>query len=277
MATLLRYPKHKRAAARLEVVGLGRPGGRARAGRRGAGDAARAGRRAGAVAARRRAGATSSCPPAEPLPRGADRGGRRGRTSSARAEDRVRHATGCGYTDLARLRAGGSRRRPTRSCCPPTPTRCGGCSTVCAAEGVAVVPFGGGTSVVGGVEPLRGGHSRLVSLDLARLRERRGRPPLADRPARRRAARPGGRGGAERRGRHPRPLPAVVRVRDDRRLRRDPLRRPGLERLRALRRAGQRDAADRARRASCARWRRRTPPPGRRCASSSSARRGRSG
>ena len=42
---------------------------------------------------------------------------------------------------------------------------------ICAAEGVAVVPFGGGTSVVGGVEPLRGGHSRLVSLDLAALRE----------------------------------------------------------------------------------------------------------
>ncbi|HEX7293709.1 MAG TPA: FAD-binding oxidoreductase, partial [Solirubrobacterales bacterium] len=42
---------------------------------------------------------------------------------------------------------------------------------VCAAEGVAVVPFGGGTSVVGGIEPLRGRHQRLVSLDLAQLRE----------------------------------------------------------------------------------------------------------
>jgi alkyldihydroxyacetonephosphate synthase len=33
------------------------------------------------------------------------------------------------------------------------------------------VPFGGGTSVVGGVQPERGEHSRLVSLDLARLRD----------------------------------------------------------------------------------------------------------
>ena len=33
-----------------------------------------------------------------------------------------------------------------------------------------MVPFGGGTSVVGGVEPLRGPHDRLISLDLARLR-----------------------------------------------------------------------------------------------------------
>ena len=40
---------------------------------------------------------------------------------------------------------------------------------VCAAEGVAVVPFGGGTSVVGGVAPERGPHGRLISLDLARL------------------------------------------------------------------------------------------------------------
>ena len=42
---------------------------------------------------------------------------------------------------------------------------------VCAAEGIAVVPYGGGTSVVGGVAPLRGSHERLISLDLARLRE----------------------------------------------------------------------------------------------------------
>ncbi len=42
---------------------------------------------------------------------------------------------------------------------------------VCAGEGIAVVPFGGGTSVVGGVEPLRGTHPRLISLDLGALRE----------------------------------------------------------------------------------------------------------
>ena len=42
---------------------------------------------------------------------------------------------------------------------------------VCAAEGIAVVPFGGGTSVVGGVEPLRGAHERLISLDLGALRD----------------------------------------------------------------------------------------------------------
>ncbi len=39
----------------------------------------------------------------------------------------------------------------------------------CSEEGVAVVPFGGGTSVVGGLEPLRGRYDALVSLDLGRL------------------------------------------------------------------------------------------------------------
>ena len=40
---------------------------------------------------------------------------------------------------------------------------------VCADAGVAVVPFGGGTSVVGGVTPDRGTHRAVVSLDLRRL------------------------------------------------------------------------------------------------------------
>jgi alkyldihydroxyacetonephosphate synthase len=40
---------------------------------------------------------------------------------------------------------------------------------LCAEAGVAVVPFGGGTSVVGGVEPERGGFAAVVSLDLARM------------------------------------------------------------------------------------------------------------
>ncbi len=49
--------------------------------------------------------------------------------------------------------------------------RSAGLIDACAANDVAVVPFGGGTSVVGGVEPLRGSHAGLISLDLAALRE----------------------------------------------------------------------------------------------------------
>jgi alkyldihydroxyacetonephosphate synthase len=84
-------------------------------------------------------------------------------------EDRVRHATGCGYADLARLRGGRLDAAPDAVLLPADADAVRRVLEVCAAEGIAVVPFGGGTSVVGGVEPLRGAHSRLVSLDLARL------------------------------------------------------------------------------------------------------------
>jgi alkyldihydroxyacetonephosphate synthase len=85
-------------------------------------------------------------------------------------EDRVRHATGCGYRDLALLRGGRLDAAPDAVLLPADEAAVRRALDVCAAEGVAVVPFGGGTSVVGGVEPLRGAHPRLVSLDLARLR-----------------------------------------------------------------------------------------------------------
>jgi alkyldihydroxyacetonephosphate synthase len=85
-------------------------------------------------------------------------------------EDRVRHATGCGYADLARLRGGRLDEAPDAVLLPADADAVRRALHACAEEGVAVVPFGGGTSVVGGVAPLRGAHSRVVSLDLARLR-----------------------------------------------------------------------------------------------------------
>ena len=116
-----------------------------------------------------------------------------------------------------------------------------------ATQGVAVVPFGGGTSVVGGVEPLRGAFEPVVALDLRRM----DRLTDVDRVSliahvRARPARPARRDAARRTRAHARPLPAVVRVRDDRRLRRHALGRPGLDRLRAHRRAGARPALRRA-------------------------------
>jgi len=86
------------------------------------------------------------------------------------AEDRLRHAAGRGYVDLARLRGGRLEAAPDAVVLPSGPAEAKRVLDVCAEEGVAVVPFGGGTSVVGGVEPLRGSHDRLISLDLARLR-----------------------------------------------------------------------------------------------------------
>ncbi|MGN6586799.1 MAG: FAD-binding oxidoreductase [Solirubrobacterales bacterium] len=86
-------------------------------------------------------------------------------------EDRLRHATGRGYADLARLRNGALEAAPDAAVTPPDAEALRRVIEVCAAEGVAIVPFGGGTSVVGGVEPLRGAHSRLISLDLGALRD----------------------------------------------------------------------------------------------------------
>jgi alkyldihydroxyacetonephosphate synthase len=85
-------------------------------------------------------------------------------------EDRLRHSTGRGYVDLAKLRQGRLEAAPDAVVLPADADAVRRVLDVCAAEGVAVVPFGGGTSVVGGLEPLRGAHGRLVSLDLSRLR-----------------------------------------------------------------------------------------------------------
>ncbi len=85
------------------------------------------------------------------------------------AEDRIRHAAGRGYVDLARLRSGRIEAAPDAVVLPADAAELGAVLKACAAAGVAVVPFGGGTSVVGGVEPLRGGHQSLISLDLGRL------------------------------------------------------------------------------------------------------------
>jgi len=86
-------------------------------------------------------------------------------------EDRLRHSTGRGYVDLAKLRLGRLEAAPDAVLLPADANAIRRVLESCAAEGIAVVPFGGGTSVVGGVEPLRGAHSRLISLDLSRMRE----------------------------------------------------------------------------------------------------------
>ena len=109
-------------------------------------------------------------PPAEPLP-----------PAIAKAvgvenvftgdEDRLRHAVGRGYADLAQLRLGALDGAPDAVVTPADAAAVRRLLDVCAAEGIAVVPFGGGTSVVGGVAPLRGSHGRLVSLDLTALRD----------------------------------------------------------------------------------------------------------
>jgi alkyldihydroxyacetonephosphate synthase len=71
-------------------------------------------------------------------------------------EDRLRHSSGRGYVDLARMRCGSLEAAPDAVVMPADAGALRRVLDVCAREGIAVVPFGGGTSVVGGVEPLRG-------------------------------------------------------------------------------------------------------------------------
>ena len=84
-------------------------------------------------------------------------------------ETRVRHAAGRSYPDLVRLRSGDGSGAPDAVAYPNGEAEVASLLESCAAAGVAVVPFGGGTSVVGGVEGLRGEHEAVVALDLARL------------------------------------------------------------------------------------------------------------
>ena len=87
---------------------------------------------------------------------------------------RVTHAAGKGYPDLVRLRAGQAAPAPDAVAYPGRPEEVLAVLNRCGEQGVAVVPFGGGTSVVGGVEPLRDGMDAVISLDLGRMSELEG-------------------------------------------------------------------------------------------------------
>lgn len=82
---------------------------------------------------------------------------------------RARRAGGKSYLDLVRRRAGDALDAPDAVVLPADAGEVSAVLTVCVAHDIAVVPLGGGTSVVGGVEPVRGRFTTLVSLDLRRL------------------------------------------------------------------------------------------------------------
>jgi alkyldihydroxyacetonephosphate synthase len=84
-------------------------------------------------------------------------------------EDRVLHAAGKGYPDLVLMRAGRPDGAPDVIAYPSTHEQVRALLEHCARSSIAVVPFGGGTSVVGGVAPLRGSHRAVLSLDTGRL------------------------------------------------------------------------------------------------------------
>lgn len=82
---------------------------------------------------------------------------------------RAAHANGMSYLDLLRRRTGTALPPPDAVVAPADEHQVAAVLAACVRHDVAVVPFGGGTSVVGGVAPARGEHAAVVALDLARL------------------------------------------------------------------------------------------------------------
>nr|WP_228823579.1 FAD-binding oxidoreductase [Nocardia blacklockiae] len=83
--------------------------------------------------------------------------------------DRLLHAGGKSTPDLLRRRAEGPQDAPDAVVFPADHDEVLAVLAHCAEQGIAVVPFGGGTSVVGGVDPARGRFDAVVALDLRRL------------------------------------------------------------------------------------------------------------
>jgi len=82
---------------------------------------------------------------------------------------RVLRAAGKSYLDLLAVRDGACEDAPDVVVSPADHGQVEAVLRACAAAGAAVIPFGGGTSVVGGVAPQRGRFETAVSLDLGRL------------------------------------------------------------------------------------------------------------
>ncbi|MBW9110092.1 FAD-binding oxidoreductase [Microbacterium ureisolvens] len=89
---------------------------------------------------------------------------------AATRDDAVRmlHLGGKSTPDLLRRRLDEPQTAPDAVVSPSAHDEVAQALRVCADRGIAVVPFGGGTSVVGGVDPVRGAHRAVVALDLSR-------------------------------------------------------------------------------------------------------------
>jgi len=85
--------------------------------------------------------------------------------------DRLLRAGGKSTLDLLRRKDSGPQDAPDAALLPGDEDQVAQILHYCAQAGIAVVPFGGGTSVVGGLDPIRGDFKAVVSLDLRRLNE----------------------------------------------------------------------------------------------------------
>lgn len=86
-------------------------------------------------------------------------------------QGRLLRAGGKSTLDLLRRRDSGVQDAPDAVLLPGSEEEVAAILHYCSEHRIAVVPFGGGTSVVGGLDPVRGDFSAVVSLDLRRLNE----------------------------------------------------------------------------------------------------------
>jgi alkyldihydroxyacetonephosphate synthase len=128
-------------------------------------------------------GALLPLPPAKPIeaaelpPSRLDEAARRALEAAVGSErvyldttERAYHATGKSFPDLLRSRSGKLDRAPDAVLYPTTTDEVARVLAVARDHAMAVVPFGGGTSVVGGVDPLLpAGKRAVVALDTTRL------------------------------------------------------------------------------------------------------------
>ncbi|ORU98377.1 flavoprotein [Mycobacterium bohemicum] len=83
--------------------------------------------------------------------------------------DRLLHAGGKSTLDLLRRKDTGTQDAPDAVLLPGDEEAVAAILRHCSQRRIAVVPFGGGTSVVGGLDPIRGEFPAVVSLDLRRF------------------------------------------------------------------------------------------------------------
>ncbi|MFI1073465.1 FAD-binding oxidoreductase [Streptomyces puniciscabiei] len=88
---------------------------------------------------------------------------------SAEPGDRAAHAHGKAFRDVVRNLHGDLRHIPDLVARPAEERDVIDLLDWCSREGIAVVPYGGGSSVVGGVEPRCDGHPAVVTVDLGRM------------------------------------------------------------------------------------------------------------
>ncbi|CAM2767716.1 FAD-binding oxidoreductase [Mycobacterium simiae] len=83
--------------------------------------------------------------------------------------DRLLHAGGKSTLDLLRRKDTGVQDAPDAVLLPGDEDAVAAILRYCSQHRIAVVPFGGGTSVVGGLDPVRGDFTAVISLDLRRF------------------------------------------------------------------------------------------------------------